>query len=87
MGITDLKIKSSDYSGKDVASAPDKLTGTAQENKAVFDRLIKDLLAGRYNSLVDALAAITGAGEIGTQSGQSVQLELNQAIRWGSQEV
>ena len=39
MAITDLKIKSSDYTGKDVASAPDKLTGTAQENKAVFDRL------------------------------------------------
>lgn len=87
MAITDLKIKNSDYTGKDVASAPDKLTGTAQENKGVFDRLIKDLLAGRYNSLVDALAAITGAGEIGTQSGQSVQLELDQAIRWGSQEV
>ena len=39
-----LKILEQDYAGKDVASAPDRLTGEPQENKQVFDRLVKDCL-------------------------------------------
>ena len=53
MDIQTLQIKETDYTGLDVASAPDQLTGTAAENKAVFDRLAKELLAVRFNSLLE----------------------------------
>ena len=48
MSIENLKITAGDYTGKDVAAAPDRMTGSAADNKAVFDRLIKELNAGVY---------------------------------------
>lgn len=48
-----------------VQAAPDQLSGTAAENKAVFDRLITNVVAVYFNQLVEALTASTGAGEIG----------------------
>ena len=36
-----------------VQSAPDKLTGSAQENKSIFDRLAL-LIIGMFNALIDA---------------------------------
>ena len=36
-----------------VQSAPDKLTGSAQENKSIFDRLPL-LIIGKFNALIDA---------------------------------
>lgn len=65
MSLTDYKIKQSDIESKGVVAAPDVMSGTAQENKAVFDRLIREAVAVQFNALVDALAAVTGAGEIG----------------------
>lgn len=59
------KITDAQMTAYGVTSAPDKLTGTAAENKALFDRLIRQVVAARYNALVDALQAVTGAGEIG----------------------
>ena len=63
--LEELKILEQDYAGKDVASAPDRLTGEPQENKQVFDRLVKEVVAQRFNALLEALMAETGAGEIG----------------------
>lgn len=58
--ITEAKI--AEYG---VQSAPDQLSGTTAENKAVFDRLITNVVAVCFNQLVSALTASTGAGEIG----------------------
>ena len=65
MGIEKLKIVEGDYAGLGVSSAPDRMTGSASENKAVFDRLVKQLMAPRHILLIDALRAQGGAGEIG----------------------
>ena len=56
MSIIDKKI--TDYRGKDVASAPDVLVGTAAENKAVFDALAKDVVVPAFNGLIDDLTAL-----------------------------
>ena len=57
MGLSDFKIKDSDISQKGVVAAPDKLTGTAAQNKAIFDRLIREVVKERFNGMVDALEA------------------------------
>lgn len=76
MDIQTLQIKETDYTGLDVASAPDQLTGTAAENKAVFDRLAKELLAVRFNSLLEGLQDSGGAGNIGTKLGKTLASAL-----------
>ncbi len=81
MAITDLKLKDSDIAAKGVAAAPTVLNGTPEENKKVFDRLVREVLKGDFNGLIDALAAATGAGEIGAAveglTGATVQAILN----------
>ncbi len=52
-----------------VISAPDKLTGTAAENKMVFDRLIRNIVAQSLNPLIDELAGENGAAAIGFSGG------------------
>lgn len=81
MAITDLKLKDSDIAAKGVVAAPTVLNGTPEENKRVFDRLVREVLKGDFNGLIDALAAATGAGEIGAAveglTGATVQAILN----------
>ncbi len=76
MGIEKLKIVEGDYAGLGVSSAPDRMTGSASENKAVFDRLVKQLMAPRHNQLIDALRAQGGAGEIGAKMGMTLEQAL-----------
>jgi hypothetical protein len=59
------KITDSQIATYGVQSAPDVLSGSAAENKKVFDRLIANVVAVYFNALVDALVAPTGAGEVG----------------------
>ncbi len=81
MAITDLKLKDSDIAAKGVVAAPTVLNGTPEENKRVFDRLIREVFQGDFNGLIDALTAATGAGEIGAAveglTGATVQAILN----------
>ena len=81
MAITDLKLKDSDIAAKGVVAAPTVLNGTPEENKRVFDRLIREVFKGDFNGLIDALTAATGAGEIGAAveglTGATVQAILN----------
>lgn len=81
MAITDLKLKDSDIAAKGVVAAPTVLNGTPEENKRVFDRLIREVFQGDFNGLIDALTAATGAGEIGAAveglTGETVQAVLN----------
>ncbi len=53
--LSDLKITGEDIAQNGVVSAPDRLTGTAAENKTVFDRLIRESVKGKHNALVTAL--------------------------------
>jgi len=76
MGIEKLKIVEGDYAGLGVSSAPDRMTGSASENKAVFHRLVKQLMAPRHNQLIDALRAQGGAGEIGAKMGMTLEQAL-----------
>ena len=63
MSIKDLTITDQNVQSVHVQSQPDRLTGTAQQNKAVFDAL-PQLIIQRFNLLLDALAGTGGAGEI-----------------------
>ena len=51
------KITETELNENGVIAAPDILTGTTQENKAVFDRLIRSIVAVVFNQLVDDLEA------------------------------
>ena len=79
MAISDHKIKESDYTGRDVVSAPDRLTGTPRENKLVFDRLTKQIIIPALNALIDELTN-SGASSVGTSvsgvAGTDVQTVL-----------
>lgn len=86
MSITDYKMTDGDISAKGVTAAPTVLSGTPEENKRVFDRLIRDVVKQDLNGLIDALTAATGAGEIGASveglAGATVQAVLN-AVKSG----
>lgn len=79
--ILDKKITDAQLSASGVVSAPDKLTGTAAENKAVFDRLVREAVATNMNGLIDDLAASTGAANIGANlsgaAGETIQDALS----------
>lgn len=53
MSIRDYKITDAQFSEKGVIAAPDTLTGTAAENKGVFDRFAREIIAPQFNAIVD----------------------------------
>lgn len=61
MSLEKLKIETGDIALYGVSAAPDKLQGTAQENKELFDRLIRECFALRYNELIDRLGSGGGS--------------------------
>lgn len=61
------KITDAQMNAYGVVSAPDILTGTPAQNKAVFDRLIRSVVAVYFNALVDAITSPSGANEIGAE--------------------
>lgn len=72
MSISTLKVHDTDYPNKDVASLPVKPQMSAADLQASFDKLVKLVVAPKLNALIDALAASTGANEIGkTVSGMT----------------
>ena len=50
----DLKVTSGEVAANNVKSAPDRLQGTATENKNIFDKLV-ELFVGKYNDLLEEL--------------------------------
>lgn len=68
MALKDKKVSDS-LLQTGVVSAPDKLTGTAAENKMVFDRLIRNIVAQSVNPLIDELTGENGAASIGFPGG------------------
>lgn len=51
----DYKLQASDYTDKYIASLPDVVSGQASTLKARFDALVKDVVAARFNQLLQAL--------------------------------
>lgn len=74
MSLTDCKISDAEIKNKNVKSAPDRLTGTASENKNIFDR-VPELLAGKINEIISILIS-AGTSE-----------ELSAAEQIGSREI
>ena len=54
MAILDNKITSGEIANAHVQKQPNRLTGTPQENKAVFDTL-PELIADKYNSALEEI--------------------------------
>lgn len=71
MGLSDFKITDADITGKGVQASPDQLSGTAEDNKKVFDRLTSGPVRDGHNKLIDALVA----------------LGVEQLIQYGSEDV
>lgn len=53
------KITEAQMNANGVVAAPDILNGTAAENKAIFDRMVRNLVAPAYNACVDAVNGLT----------------------------
>ena len=60
------KITNKEIEEKQVASLPDRMTGTAAENKAAFDALVKAQIE-KFNELIDTLKGQGGAAAIGSE--------------------
>ncbi len=61
------KITEAQMDANGVCSAPNVLNGTVAQNKAVFDKMVRQLVAPAYNAAVDAIGKIN-ATETGIQA-------------------
>ena len=80
MTFDESKISAEKAAETGVQSQPDALTGSAEENKKVFD-LLPLLIIERLNKLIEALQAANSAGQIGADAftnvtGGTVQEQL-----------
>ena len=62
------KITAGDVSSHGVQSKPNKLTGTAAQNKQAFDELVSAVVKEKFNALIDELTAATAAGQLGVDT-------------------
>ena len=58
MAISDYKITAEDIAKYGCVSLPDTLTGDAQENKAKFDRLVRECVANAVNAVIDHMVLV-----------------------------
>lgn len=73
--MSDLqKITEQQMDAAGVCSAPDVLSGSTSENKAVFDKMVRQLVAPAYNAAVDAIEAINQT-ESGIQANEAKRAE------------
>lgn len=68
------KITAQQMDAKGVCAAPDVLNGTAAQNKAVFDRMIRELVAPAYNGAVDAINAVSDTAA-GIQAAENIRIQ------------
>ncbi len=64
------KITEQQMDAVGVVAAPNVLTGTPAENKAIFDRMVRQLVAPAYNAAVDAINAMNQT-ESGIQAAEA----------------
>ena len=85
MAITDLRVSEATLNQQGVVAAPDVLTGSARENKEIFDRLVRSVVTGALNPLIDLLASGAGAAELGAVfaglASPTVQAALDELAR------
>lgn len=63
------KITSEEISRYGVEAAPDRLDNSSFENKKIFDRLVRVVVAQKFNELIDVLVSEKGAENIGSEAG------------------
>lgn len=74
------KITDAEMDAAGVVAAPDVLSGTPAQNKAVFDRMVRQLVAPAYNAAVDAINEIDDVEKgIETAEAQRVAAENTRA--------
>ena len=86
MSIQEQKITEAAIAASGVQSRPDKLTGTAAQNKKVFDALVTAVVKERFNALLDELTGTTAAAQLGITtipgfSAGNVQTALEQIVQ------
>ena len=86
MSIQEQKITEAAIAANGVQSRPDKLTGTAAQNKKVFDALVTAVVKERFNALLDELTGTTAAAQLGITtipgfSAGNVQTALEQIVQ------
>ena len=86
MSIQDKKITDAAVAAAGVQSQPDKLTGTAAQNKKVFDNLVTAVVKTAVNGLIDELTGSNAAAQLGIQtipgfSAADIQTALEQIVK------
>ena len=86
MSIQEQKITEAAIAASGVQSRPDKLTGTAAQNKKVFDALVTAVVREKFNALLDELTGTTAAAQLGITtipgfSAGNVQTALEQIVQ------
>lgn len=74
------KITDTDITTYGVQSQPNKLTGSAMQNKQAFDKLIAEVVKAKFNALIDELTAITAAAQIGADVDGLTSTNVNAAL-------
>lgn len=72
------KITDAEMDAAGVVAAPDVLSGTPAQNKAVFDRMVRRLVAPAYNAAVDAINEIDDV-EKGIETAEAQRVEAENA--------
>ena len=85
MSIQEQKITEAAIAANGVQSQPDKLTGTAAQNKKVFDNLVTAVVRERFNALLDELTGTGAAAQLGITtipgfSADNIQAALEQIV-------
>lgn len=86
MSIQEQKITEAAIAANGVQSQPDKLTGTAAQNKKVFDALVTAVVREKFNALLDELTGTSAAAQLGITtipgfSAGNVQTALEQIVQ------
>mgnify|MGYP004728958817 FL=1 len=86
MSIQEQKITEAAIAANGVQSQPDKLTGTAAQNKKVFDALVTAVVREKFNALLDELTGTTAAAQLGITtipgfSAGNIQTALEQIVQ------
>lgn len=86
MSIQEQKITDAAIAANGVQSRPDKLTGTAAQNKKVFDALVTAVVREKFNAMIDELTGTTAAAQLGITtipgfSAGNIQTALEQIVQ------
>lgn len=86
MSIQEQKITEAAIAANGVQSRPDKLTGTAAQNKKVFDALVTAVVREKFNALLDELTGAAAAAQLGITtipgfSADNIQTALEQIVK------